>query len=1231
MRLGNVQLFTRFTLAAVLAVVGCTPPVQSAPGAGADVVAQVPDASASFGDSADGAALPPDVVPAGDGDAGSLVDAETSGDAPTGPAPVLTQLSAQTASHLGGGLVWLSGSNLTDAQVFVGGHPATVVVPSATRPGVIPPPVALAAGVDALPVSVTVQTAGGKAELAGKLTVVRETAPVCEDAGHVFALDTKAAAWKGPKSPKEVLLAALFTGWKDGALALGDGGQDGDATAGDGVWSRAVPVFEEALEYKFVVDGQWYNDPTNPEVAPPFGNSRVVVDGPCTPDIVFGEPAFGAVVTASTLTVSATVVKGLGAGSADVVGASVVARFDGAWVPLAYDAASGKVLLTLENLASGRHTLRLSALARDGTPAAERWTEFYVEAPAAVLAHAGDLQFARAGDTVLLDGTRSKSPTGAALTTWAWSWLQTPGPQPTFAVAHATDWKGYQFEPKWEPQKSASRVWTKLDQAGIWRFAVQASATGSDGKATASSNAGNHGAVVVLAKGGGFLARPALAVTVDGVNDTVGKSGKAVVVTAAIPGAADAVFTWYQDPANPQLLDGTIFKEAAQLQLPGTDDALDVSALKAPGTYFFYAVGKKGDALSEQGTAMIQVRDVAGAKAIAAWDFERAPDWLARGVTYEVFARHWRDGKAVELTKEPPGVLRVRVGGDDSGDLRGLREQLPYLKSLGITTLWLMPMLQSADHQHGYHVTDYERVDWDLGDDSDLVALNQAAHALGLHVLIDYVINHSSRFHPWFERALADPEGKTRYRDFYIWCKDGSHGFGRDIYYKKLGVELGWGDIPDLNLANPFVFNYFLDVAKAWMDPNGDGNFEDGVDGFRLDHVTGPDHQVWKAMRRELKAFRPDVALIAEAFTGMAGIADYYHGEFDFSFTFPFYYAAMAVVRDGGHAGDNLGGMFAEVAKASPTGALACPFTSNHDVPWLKTLYGDLGKSDAKMLALAQLALSAPGAPQLLYGDELGLLEHRGPMPWAKAVPENPLLAGWTQLLQARLKSVALQAGTFAMGNSSKAWDVLVFRRQAGPEQVVAALNLLGGNQAGVLVEFPGANLGPAPVRAVDLVDGTSFAVDEAKGALLLEFLPHQGRWLRLEPKPDEKPVLVAFEADLQGSVGLVKDGKAVWLTGDHAALGIWTPGAVALHNDGKDGDVAAGDTLWTVQMALPAGAVLAYKHGIAVPGNKSWENVEFGPDKPNRLAYAGDSDGNGTVRVRVLYAAAGPVQVIDP
>lgn len=182
--------------------------------------------------------------------------------------------------------------------------------------------------------------------------------------------------------------------------------------------------------------------------------------------------------------------------------------------------------------------------------------------------------------------------------------------------------------------------------------------------------------------------------------------------------------------------------------------------------------------------------------------------------------------------------------GDGTGDLKGLTGQLDYLRELGITGLWLMPLGPSQDHDHGYAQEDYRSVNPEYGTMADFETLVAEAHKRGIGIILDFVINHSAASNPLFRDAASSE--KSRYRDWYLfrktdpkWKIQGGYDpwrrnpEGAGYYYAVFAPIM-----PDWNLRNPEVVDYLEDSMRFWLDK--------GVDGFRLDAVTmlfedGPD------------------------------------------------------------------------------------------------------------------------------------------------------------------------------------------------------------------------------------------------------------------------------------------------------------------------------------------------------------------------------------------------------
>lgn len=177
--------------------------------------------------------------------------------------------------------------------------------------------------------------------------------------------------------------------------------------------------------------------------------------------------------------------------------------------------------------------------------------------------------------------------------------------------------------------------------------------------------------------------------------------------------------------------------------------------------------------------------------------------------------------------------------GDGIGDFVGLTEKLDYLAGLGINCLWILPFYPSPDRDNGYDVMDYYQVDERLGSLGDFSQFMEKANSLGIRIIIDLVINHTSIEHPWFQQARADPD--SPYHDYYVWSvdkpvfdRDKLHFVGEenavwtyDRKARKYYLHRFYKEQPDLNIANPRVREEICGIMGFWL------NF--GVAGFRVD------------------------------------------------------------------------------------------------------------------------------------------------------------------------------------------------------------------------------------------------------------------------------------------------------------------------------------------------------------------------------------------------------------
>ena len=198
--------------------------------------------------------------------------------------------------------------------------------------------------------------------------------------------------------------------------------------------------------------------------------------------------------------------------------------------------------------------------------------------------------------------------------------------------------------------------------------------------------------------------------------------------------------------------------------------------------------------------------------------------WYKDAIFYEVYPRGFHD-----------------ANGDGDGDLTGLTAKLDYLQELGIDCLWLMPIYASPLKDDGYDIADFRQIHPTIGTVADFETLTKAAHARGIRIIADLVVNHTSDQHPWFQEARRDPTSPRR--NYYVWSDTDQLYQGTRIIFRDTETSnWTWDPVarqyfwhrfyshqPDLNFDNPLVKKEMLDVMAFWLDR--------GIDGFRVDAV----------------------------------------------------------------------------------------------------------------------------------------------------------------------------------------------------------------------------------------------------------------------------------------------------------------------------------------------------------------------------------------------------------
>lgn len=374
-------------------------------------------------------------------------------------------------------------------------------------------------------------------------------------------------------------------------------------------------------------------------------------------------------------------------------------------------------------------------------------------------------------------------------------------------------------------------------------------------------------------------------------------------------------------------------------------------------------------------------------------------NWWKNSVVYEIYIKSFQDSNQ-----------------DGLGDLRGIIQRLEYLQYLGIDVIWLTPIYESPNDDNGYDISDYQKIMAAYGTLNDFQELLKQAHAHGIKIVMDLVVNHTSDEHPWFIESRKGKENP--YREYYIWrdgktkktppnnwtnCFLGS-AWEYDEESEQYYLHMFSKKQPDLNWENPALRTEIYEMMKYWL--------EMGIDGFRMDVISliskdehmlttdspiqghsasanGPRvHEYLQEMREQVLS-NYDVMSVGETPAATVENAILYANEQRQELNMIFQFELMDV--DGGESGKWNDTRFdlkdvKQVLGKWQIGlhdkAWNSLFWNNHDQPRVVSRFGDTStianwKSSAKMLATALYLLQ--GTPYLYQGEEIGMRNMKFP------------------------------------------------------------------------------------------------------------------------------------------------------------------------------------------------------------------------------------------------------------
>jgi neopullulanase len=504
----------------------------------------------------------------------------------------------------------------------------------------------------------------------------------------------------------------------------------------------------------------------------------------------------------------------------------------------------------------------------------------------------------------------------------------------------------------------------------------------------------------------------------------------------------------------------------------------------AGGNYLF--VWLKIGADTKSGTAVCRITAPKGTTSFELPLASRAPtlgkfQGLSQDdVMYLIMPDRFANGDPTndEPAEAPSSHDRSKPRAYHGGDLRGIQNHMSYLKDLGVTTLWLTPIVKNgaAQDYHGYGAVDLYAVDPHFGALKDYQNLAAAVHKQGMKIFFDIVPNHVGAKHPWvsnpplpdwFHGTLQHHMDSFSPLKSSFYAKTEGQAIANDPFEAlidphasmrmKRNLTDGWffGILPDMNTENPMVEKYLLQNSIWWAEISG-------LDGFRVDTFPYVPRRFWSNWHAGLHRLYPQLTTVGEVFHPDPSVTAFFAGgvkRYDgidsglsTMFDFPMFFALRDVLLRSAPVGRIADVLQHDALYVHPE--MLVPFFANHDVPRFASAEGS---SSAKLKLVFGLTLTLRGIPEIYYGDEIGMPgggdpDNRRDFPggWIGDMNDAFTQAGRTReqqeifsyaqfLLRLRREHAALRGGQLwhlASDESS-----YVFARESEEERLVVAFN----------------------------------------------------------------------------------------------------------------------------------------------------------------------------------------------
>jgi len=407
------------------------------------------------------------------------------------------------------------------------------------------------------------------------------------------------------------------------------------------------------------------------------------------------------------------------------------------------------------------------------------------------------------------------------------------------------------------------------------------------------------------------------------------------------------------------------------------------------------------------------------------------PQWANNKVVYQIFPSRYASSKGVEEElwyKTPIGARD-----DLQGDLRGIINHFEHLVELGVDIIYMTPIFKSTS-THKYDTLDYYQIDPSFGTEEDLQELVEMAHSHGMRVILDGVFNHTS---PNFF-AFADVAEKGRESKYWDWYYIEDYPLKAERFTKPNFKTFAYfGGMPKLNLQNPQVEEYVINVGRYWME-------KCKIDGWRLDVSDEISHMFWKKFRKAIREVNPEALLIGEVWYFAR---DFMEGdEWDTVMNYDFFFGVQKLIAEESitvsRFMETLGRLRGNLHnRVYP---VLWNLIDSHDTARFLHVSGE-NKDKLKMAAALQLLL--PGMPFIYYGDEYGMTGADDPdcrrgMLWDEKRQDKEMFAWYRKLIRTRKAYPAITEGKVVSCACDDAKGTIILKRELGDEKIELILGV---------------------------------------------------------------------------------------------------------------------------------------------------------------------------------------------